>query len=201
MTPGSFAVELNHYLQLARDNFNLRTIDYVNLNGVSFIYNSGIPFYSRPVAINGKVVVGKVIDVNGDDVQSVSKLDTDVITVMRNCKVRNYSTNIMDTDHSVEICFKGKKTYNDVVNKLEEYQHIKDRLLISKPTVSHAAFHDGLPLFVLSYCKTNTFSTKAMVSKVDSDEDEMFFLFNHNQLQGEFNHPSAIINYHCNKRS
>lgn len=201
LTPGSFAVELNHYLQLARDNFNLRTIDYVNLNGVSFIYNSGIPFYSRPIAINGKVVVGKVIDVNGDDVQSVSKLDTDVITVMRNCKVRNYSTNIMDTDHSVEICFKGKKTYNEVVNKLEEYQHIKDRLLISKPTVSHAAFHDGLPLFVLSYCKASTFSTKAMVSKVDSDEDEMFFLFNHNQLQGEFNHPSAIINYHCKKRS
>lgn len=168
---------------------------------MSFIYNSGIPFYSRPIAINGKVVVGKVIDVNGDDVQSVSKLDTDVITVMRNCKVRNYSTNIMDTDHSVEICFKGKKTYHEVVNKLEEYQHIKDRLLISKPTVSHAAFHDGLPLFVLSYCKASSFSTKAMVSKVDNDEDEMFFLFNHNQLQGEFNHPSAIINYHCKKRS
>ena len=201
LTPGSFAVELNHYLQLARDNFNLRTIDYVNLNGVSFIYNSSIPFYSRPIGVNGKIVVGKVIDVNGDDVQPVSKLDTDVITVMRNCKVRNYSTNIMDTDHSVEICFKGKKTYQEVVDKLEEYQHIKDRLLINKPTVSHSAFHDGLPLFVLSYCKTNTFSTKAMVSKVDSDEDEMFFLFNHNQLQGEFKHPAAIINYHCKKRS
>lgn len=201
LTPGSYAVELNHYLQLARDNFNLRTIDYINLDGVSFIYNSSIPFYSRPVGINGKVVVGKVIDVSGDDVQPVSKLDTDMITVMRNCKVRNYSTNIMDNDHSVEICFKGKKTYQEVVDKLEEYQHIKDRLLINKPTVSHSAFHDGLPLFVLNYHKTNTFSTKAMVTKVDNDEDEMFFLFNHNQLQGEFTHPAAIINYHCKKRS
>jgi hypothetical protein len=201
LTHGSFAVELNHYLKLARDHLNLRTIDYINLNGVSFIYNSSIPFYSRPVGINGKIVVGKVIDVNGDDVQPVSKLDTDVITVIRNCKVRNYSTNIMDTDHSVEICFKGKKTYQEVVDKLEEYQHIKDRLLINKPTVSHSAFHDGLPLFVLSYCKTNSFISRALVSKVDSDEDEMFFLFNHNQLQGEFTHPAAIINYHCKKRS
>lgn len=201
LTPGSFAVELNHYLQLARDNFNLRTIDYVNLNGVSFIYNSSIPFYSRPVGINGKIVVGKVIDVNGDDVQPVSKLDTDVITALRNCKVRNYSTNIMDTDHSVEICFKGKKTYQEVVDKLEEYQHIKDRLLINKPTVSHSAFHDGLPLFVLSYWKASSFSTKAMVSKVDSDEDEMFFLFNHNHKPGEFNHPAQLVGFKCKKRS
>lgn len=201
LTPGSFAVELNHYLQLARDNFNLRTIDYVNLNGVSFIYNSSIPFYSRPVGINGKIVVGKVIDVNGDDVQPVSKLDTDVITVIRNCKVRNYSTNIMDTDHSVEICFKGKKTYQEVVDKLEEYQHIKDRLLINKPTVSHSAFHDGLPLFVLSYCKTNSFISRALVSKVDNDENEMFFLFNHNYKPGEFNHPARLVGYKCKKRS
>lgn len=200
LTPGSFAVELNHYLQLARDNFNLRTIDYINLNGVSFIYNSSIPFYSRPVGINGKIVVGKVIDVNGDDVQPVSKLDTDVITVIRNCKVRNYSTNIMDTDHSVEICFKGKKTYQEVVDKLEEYQHIKDRLLINKPTVSHSAFHDGLPLFVLSYCKTN-FISRALVSKVDNDENEMFFLFNHNYKPGEFNHPARLVGYKCKKRS
>lgn len=201
LTPGSFAVELNHYLQLARDNFNLRTIDYINLNGVSFIYNSSIPFYSRPVGINGKIVVGKVIDVNGDDVQPVSKLDTDVITVIRNCKVRNYSTNIMDTDHSVEICFKGKKTYQEVVDKLEEYQHIKDRLLINKPTVSHSAFHDGLPLFVLSYCKTNSFISRALVSKVDKDENEMFFLFNHNYKPGEFNHPARLVGYKCKKRS
>lgn len=201
LTPGSFAVELNHYLQLARDNFNLRTIDYINLNGVSFIYNSSIPFYSRPVGINGKIVVGKVIDVNGDDVQPVSELDTDVITVIRNCKVRNYSTNIMDTDHSVEICFKGKKTYQEVVDKLEEYQHIKDRLLINKPTVSHSAFHDGLPLFVLSYCKTNSFISRALVSKVDKDENEMFFLFNHNYKPGEFNHPARLVGYKCKKRS
>ena len=201
LTPGSFAVELNHYLQLARDNFNLRTIDYINLNGVSFIYNSSIPFYSRPVGINGKIVVGKVIDVNGDDVQPVSKIDTDVITVIRNCKVRNYSTNIMDTDHSVEICFKGKKTYQEVVDKLEEYQHIKDRLLINKPTVSHSAFHDGLPLFVLSYCKTNSFISRALVSKVDNDENEMFFLFNHNYKPGEFNHPARLVGYKCKKRS
>lgn len=201
LTPGSFAVELNHYLQLARDNFNLRTIDYINLNGVSFIYNSSIPFYSRPVGINGKIVVGKVIDVNGDDVQPVSELDTDVITVIRNCKVRNYSTNIMDTDHSVEICFKGKKTYQEVVDKLEEYQHIKDRLLINKPTVSHSAFHDGLPLFVLSYCKTNSFISRALVSKVDNDENEMFFLFNHNYKPGEFNHPARLVGYKCKKRS
>jgi hypothetical protein len=201
LTPGSFAVELNHYLQLARDNFNLRTIDYINLNGVSFIYNSSIPFYSRPVGINGKIVVGKVIDVNGDDVQPVSKLDTDVITIIRNCKVRNYSTNIMDTDHSVEICFKGKKTYQEVVDKLEEYQHIKDRLLINKPTVSHSAFHDGLPLFVLSYCKTNSFISRALVSKVDNDENEMFFLFNHNYKPGEFNHPARLVGYKCKKRS
>lgn len=201
LTHGSFAVELNHYLKLARDNFNLRTIDYVNLNGVSFIYNSSIPFYSRPVGINGKIVVGKVIDVNGDDVQPVSKLDTDVITVIRNCKVRNYSTNIMDTDHSVEICFKGKKTYQEVVDKLEEYQHIKDRLLINKPTVSHSAFHDGLPLFVLSYCKTNSFISRALVSKVDNDENEMFFLFNHNYKPGEFNHPARLVGYKCKKRS
>lgn len=201
LTPGSFAVELNHYLQLARDNFNLRTIDYINLNGVSFIYNSSIPFYSRPVGINGKIVVGKVIDVNGDDVQAVSELDTDVITVIRNCKVRNYSTNIMDTDHSVEICFKGKKTYQEVVDKLEEYQHIKDRLLINKPTVSHSAFHDGLPLFVLSYCKTNSFISRALVSKVDKDENEMFFLFNHNYKPGEFNHPARLVGYKCKKRS
>lgn len=201
LTPGSFAVELNHYLQLARDNFNLRTIDYINLNGVSFIYNSSIPFYSRPVGINGKIVVGKVIDVNGDDVQPVSELDTDVITVIRNCKVRNYSTNIMDTDHSVEICFKGKKTYQEVIDKLEEYQHIKDRLLINKPTVSHSAFHDGLPLFVLSYCKTNSFISRALVSKVDKDENEMFFLFNHNYKPGEFNHPARLVGYKCKKRS
>lgn len=201
LTHGSFAVELNHYLKLARDHLNLRTIDYINLNGVSFIYNSSIPFYSRPVGINGKIVVGKVIDVNGDDVQPVSKLDTDVITVIRNCKVRNYSTNIMDTDHSVEICFKGKKTYQEVVDKLEEYQHIKDRLLINKPTVSHSAFHDGLPLFVLSYCKTNSFISRALVSKVDNDENEMFFLFNHNYKPGEFNHPARLVGYKCKKRS
>lgn len=200
LTRGSFAVELNHYLQLARDHLNLRTIDYINLNGVSFIYNSSIPFYSRPVGINGKIVVGKVIDVNGDDVQPVSKLDTDVITVLRNCKVRNYSTNIMDTDHSVEICFKGKKTYQEVVDKLEEYQHIKDRLLINKPTVSHSAFHDGLPLFVLSYCKTNSFISRALVSKVDNDENEMFFLFNHNYKPGEFNHPARLVGFKCKKR-
>lgn len=201
LTRGSFAVELNHYLQLARDHLNLRTIDYINLNGVSFIYNSSIPFYSRPVGINGKIVVGKVIDVNGDDVQPVSKLDTDVITVLRNCKVRNYSTNIMDTDHSVEICFKGKKTYQEVVDKLEEYQHIKDRLLINKPTVSHSAFHDGLPLFVLSYCKTNSFISRTLVSKVDNDENEMFFLFNHNYKPGEFNHPARLVGFKCKKRS
>lgn len=200
LTRGSFAVELNHYLQLARDHLNLRTIDYINLNGVSFIYNSSIPFYSRPVGINGKIVVGKVIDVNGDDVQPVSKLDTDVITVLRNCKVRNYSTNIMDTDHSVEICFKGKKTYQEVVDKLEEYQHIKDHLLINKPTVSHSAFHDGLPLFVLSYCKTNSFISRALVSKVDNDENEMFFLFNHNYKPGEFNHPARLVGFKCKKR-
>lgn len=200
LTRGSFAVELNHYLQLARDHLNLRTIDYINLNGVSFIYNSSIPFYSRPVGINGKIVVGKVIDVNGDDVQPVSKLDTDVITVLRNCKVRNYSTNIMDTDHSVEICFKGKKTYQEVVDKLEEYQHIKDRLLINKPTVSHSAFHDGLPLFVLSYCKTNSFISRTLVSKVDNDENEMFFLFNHNYKPGEFNHPARLVGFKCKKR-
>lgn len=201
LTRGSFAVELNHYLQLARDHLNLRTIDYINLNGVSFIYNSSIPFYSRPVGINGKIVVGKVIDVNGDDVQPVSKLDTDVITVLRNCKVRNYSTNIMDTDHSVEICFKGKKTYQEVVDKLEEYQHIKDRLLINKPTVSHSAFHDGFPLFVLSYCKTNSFISRTLVSKVDNDENEMFFLFNHNYKPGEFNHPARLVGFKCKKRS
>lgn len=31
LTRGSFAVELNHYFQLARDHLNLRTIDYINL--------------------------------------------------------------------------------------------------------------------------------------------------------------------------
>lgn len=200
LTPGSFAVELNHYLQLARDNFNLRTIDYINLNGVSFIYNSSIPFYSRPVGINGNVAVGKVIDVNGDGVCPANKLGTDVFTVLRNCKVRNYSTDTMDSHPWVEICFKGKKTYDEVVNKLEEYQHIKDRLMIVKPTISHAAFHDGLPLFVLSYCKTSSLTERAMTSKVDRDEDEMFFLFNHNQLQGEFPHPAAIVDYKCKKR-
>lgn len=200
LTPGSFAVELNHYLQLARDNFNLRTIDYINLNGVSFIYNSVISFHTRAVGVNGKVVVGKVINVSGDDVCPVNKLSTDVFTVLNNCKVRNYSTNTMDTDHWVEICFKGKKTYQEVVDKLEEYQHIKDRLMIVKPTVSHAAFHDGLPLFVLSYRRTSSFPNQAMTSKIDRDEDEMFFLFNHNQLRGEFKHPAAIVDYKCKKR-
>ncbi len=200
LTPGSLAVELNHYLQLARDNFDLHTIDYINLDGVSFIYNSSIPFHARPISINGKVVVGKVFDINSDDVCSVDKLDTDVITTLRNCKVRNYSTNVMGGNHWVEICFKGKKTYQEVVNKLEEYQYIKDRLLISKPTLSHAAFHDGLPLFVLSYCKTNSFSNRILVSKVDSNEDEMFFLFSHHQPQGEFPHPALVINFNCKKR-
>lgn len=200
LTPGSFAVELNHYLQLARDNFNLRTIDYINLNGVSFIYNSVISFHTRAVGVNGKVVVGKVINVSGDDVCPVNKLRTDVFTVLNNCKVRNYSTNTMDTDHWVEICFKGKKTYQEVVDKLEEYQHIKYRLMIVKPTVSHAAFHDGLPLFVLSYRRTSSFPNQAMTSKVNHDEDEMFFLFNHNQLRGEFKHPAAIVDYKCKKR-
>ena len=200
LTPGGLAVELNHYLQLARDNFDLRTMDYINLSGVSFIYNSSIPFSTRPVSINGKVVIGNTIDVNGDGVRPVNELDTDVITVLRDCKVRNFSTNAMDSDHWVSICFKGKKTYQEVVSKLEEYQDIKDRLLISKPTVSHAAFHEGLPLFVLNYHKTNSFGNRAMVTKVDNDEDEMFFLFNHHSLSGEFLHPSRIVNYISIKR-
>ena len=200
LTPGGLAVELNHYLQLARDNFDLRTMDYINLSGVSFIYNSSIPFSTRPVSINGKVVIGNTIDVNGDGVRPVNELDTDVITVLRDCKVRNFGTNAMDSDHWVSICFKGKKTYQEVVNKLEEYQDIKDRLLISKPTVSHAAFYEGLPLFVLNYHKTNSFGNRAMVTKVDNDEDEMFFLFNHHSLSGEFPHPSRIVNYISIKR-
>lgn len=201
LTPGGIAAELNHYLQLARDNFDLRTIDYVNLNGVSFIYNSSIPFSSRPVSINNKVAVGKVIDVIGDEVLSIEELDTDVITVLRDCKLRNYSTNIMDTDHRVEICFKGKKTYQEVVDKLEAYPEIKDRILISKPTVSHAAFHEGLPLFVLNYNNVNAISNGAMVTKVDDNEDELFFLFfSSNHKRGEFNHPAPLVNYKCKKR-
>lgn len=165
ITPGYLACEINHFLSLTKDvNWFDKTFVPYSVGGVTFTLDYQDSKNLTYVKINDMFLNGTLLDPK--DAKPLSELDDDYVTIIKDSSMNNvliFAGTVEEEDdddpfsgssgnryYEAQVIFKGKKTYQEVV---EGYKSLLDNTTIESDSYNHPAMVNGNPMFVLKYVK------------------------------------------------
>lgn len=165
ITPGYLACEINHFLSLTKDaNWFDKTFVPYFVGGVTFTLDYQDSKNLTYVKINDMFLNGTLLDPK--DAKPLSELDDDYVTIIKDSSMNNvlifagtaeeededdpFSGPSSNRYYEAQVIFKGKKTYQEVV---EGYKSLLDNITIESESYNHPAMVNGNPMFVLKYVK------------------------------------------------
>lgn len=165
ITPGYLACEINHFLSLTKDaNWFDKTFVPYSVGGVTFTLDYQDSKNLTYVKINDMFLNGTLLDPK--DAKPLSELDDDYVTIIKDSSMNNVlifagTAEEEDEDdpfsgpsgnryYEAQVIFKGKKTYQEVV---EGYKSLLDNITIESESYNHPVMVNGNPMFVLKYVK------------------------------------------------
>ena len=176
ITPGYLACEINHFLNLTKDaNWFDKTFVPYSVGGVTFTLDYQDSKNLTYVKINDMFLNGTLLDPK--DAKPLSELDDDYVTIIKDSLMNNvliFAGTVEEEDeddpfsgpsgnryYEAQVIFKGKKTYQEVV---EGYKSLLDNITIESESYNHPAMVNGNPMFVLKYVRVEDLINNADVA-------------------------------------
>ena len=173
ITPGHLACEINHFLKLSeKENWLDKTyVPYV-VNGVTFALNYMDAKEHKITKINDVIYEGTIL--KSSEGKALSELGEEYITLVKDSEVNRVLVEDNaeeDTYYKTSLIFKGKKTYQEV---MEGYAKLFDKVSVVSDSHDHPAMVNGNPMFLLTYVKVEYFGEESKYW--DSEYEEAYYV-------------------------
>lgn len=173
ITPGYLACEINHFLKLSeKENWKDKTyVPYV-VNGVTFALNYMDAKEHKITKINDTIYEGLIL--KPSEGKALSELGEEYITLVKDSEVNRVLVEDNaeeDTYFKTRLIFKGKKTYQEV---MEGYAKLFDKVSVVTDSHDHPAMVNGNPIFLLTYVKVDHFGKESKYW--DSEYEEAYYV-------------------------
>ena len=173
ITPGYLACEINHFLKLSeKENWLDKTyVPYV-VNGVTFALNYMDAKEHKITKINDVIYEGLIL--KPSEGKALSELGEEYITLVKDSEVNRVLVEDNaeeDTYYKTRLIFKGKKTYQEV---MEGYAKLFDKVSVVTDSHDHPAMVNGNPMFLLTYVKVDRFGEESKYW--DSEYEEAYYV-------------------------
>lgn len=173
ITPGYLACEINHFLKLSeKENWLDKTyVPYV-VNGVTFALNYMDAKENKITKINDVIYEGLIL--KPSEGKALSELGEEYITLVKDSEVNRVLVEDNaeeDTYFKTRLIFKGKKTYQEV---MEGYAKLFDKVSVVTDSHDHHAMVNGNPMFLLTYVKVDHFGKESKYW--DSEYEEAYYV-------------------------
>lgn len=173
ITLGYLACEINHFLKLSeKENWQDKTyVPYV-VNGVTFAMNYMDAKEHKITKINDTIYEGTIL--KPSEGKALSELGEEYITLVKDSEVNRILVEDNaeeDTYYKTRLIFKGKKTYQEV---MEGYAKLFDKVYVVTDSHDHPAMVNGNPMFLLTYVKVGHFGEESKYW--DSEYEEAYYV-------------------------
>ena len=173
ITPGYLACEINHFLKLSeKENWLDKTyVPYV-VNGVTFALNYMDAKEHKITKINDVIYEGLIL--KPSEGKALSELGEEYVTLVKDSEVNRVLVEDNaeeDTYYKTRLIFKGKKTYQEV---MEGYVKLFDKVSVVTDSHDHPAMVNGNPMFLLTYVKVESFGEGSKYW--DSEYEEAYYV-------------------------
>lgn len=173
ITPGYLTCEINHFLKLSeKENWLDKTyVPYV-VNGVTFALNYMDAKEHKITKINDVIYEGTIL--KPSEGKALSELGDEYITLVKDSEVNRVLVEDNaeeDTYYKTRLIFKGKKTYQEV---MEGYAKLFDKVSVVSDSHDHPAMVNGNPMFLLTYVKVEHFGEESKYW--DSEYEEAYYV-------------------------
>ena len=173
ITPGHLACEINHFLKLSeKENWLDKTyVPYV-VDGVTFALNYMDAKEHKITKINDVIYEGTIL--KPSEGKALGELGEEYITLVKDSEVNRVLVEDNaeeDTYYKTRLIFKGKKTYQEV---MEGYAKLFDKVSIVTDSHDHPAMVNGNPMFLLTYVKVDHFGEESKYW--DSEYGEAYYV-------------------------
>lgn len=173
ITPGYLACEINHFLKLSeKENWKDKTyVPYV-VNGVTFALNYMDAKEHKITKINDVIYEGTIL--KPSEGKALSELGEEYVTLVKDSEVNRVLVEDNaeeDTYYKTRLIFKGKKTYQEV---MEGYAKLFDKVSVVTDSHDHPAMVNGNPMFLLTYVKVESFGEESKYW--DSECEEAYYV-------------------------
>lgn len=173
ITPGYLACEINHFLKLSeKENWKDKTyVPYV-VNGITFALNYMDAKEHKITKINDVIYEGTIL--KPSEGKALSELGEEYITLVKDSEVNRVLVEDNaeeDTYYKTRLIFKGKKTYQEV---MEGYAKLFDKVSVASDSHDHPAIVNGNPMFLLTYVKVEHFGKESKYW--DSEYEEAYYV-------------------------
>lgn len=173
ITPGYLACEINHFLKLSeKENWLDKTyVPYV-VNGVTFALNYMDAKEHKITKINDVIYEGLIL--KPSEGKALSELGEEYITLVKDSEVNHVlvEDNVEeDTYYKTRLIFKGKKTYQEV---MEGHAKLFDKVSVVTDSHDHPAMVNDNPMFLLTYVKVDHFGKESKYW--DSEYEEAYYV-------------------------
>lgn len=173
ITPGHLACEINHFLKLSeKENWLDKTyVPYV-VNGVTFALNYMDAKEHKITKINDVIYEGTIL--KPSEGKALGELGEEYITLVKDSEVNRVLVEDNaeeDTYYKTRLIFKGKKTYQEV---MEGYAKLFDKVSVVTDSHDHPAMVNGNPMFLLTYVKMDHFGKESKYW--DSEYEEAYYV-------------------------
>lgn len=173
ITPGYLACEINHFLKLSeKENWKDKTyVPYV-VNGVTFALNYMDAKEHKITKINDVIYEGLIL--KPSEGKALSELGEEYITLIKDSEVSRVLVEDNaeeDTYFKTRLIFKGKKTYQEV---MEGYAKLFDKVSVVSDSHDHPAMVNGNPMFLLTYVRVEHFGEESKYW--DSEYEEAYYV-------------------------
>lgn len=173
ITPGYLACEINHFLKLSeKENWLDKTyVPYV-VDGVTFALNYMDAKEHKITKINDVIYEGTIL--KPTEGKALGELGEEYITLVKDSEVNRVLVEDNaeeDTYYKTRLIFKGKKTYQEV---MEGYAKLFDKVSVVTDSHDHPAMVNGNPMFLLTYVKVDHFGKESKYW--DSEYEEAYYV-------------------------
>lgn len=173
ITPGYLACEINHFLKLSeKENCLDKTyVPYV-VDGVTFALNYMDAKEHKITKINDVIYEGTIL--KPSEGKALGELGEEYITLVKDSEVNRVLVEDNaeeDTYYKTRLIFKGKKTYQEV---MEGYAKLFDKVSVVTDSHDHPAMVNGNPMFLLTYVKVDHFGKESKYW--DSEYEEAYYV-------------------------
>ena len=187
ITLGHLACEINHFLKLTeKENWADKTYVPYSINGVTFSMNYQDAKNQRITVVNDMVYEGLIL--KSSEGKPVSEIGDEYVTVINGSSVNRVlvldeeerGTQIVDDTlfsgpssnvesgyyYGTQLIFKGKVTYQEVMEKHEKLLH---GVTVEGESFKHPAMVNGNPMFLLTYVKASDLGENAKYWEAESE--------------------------------
>lgn len=190
ITLGYLACEINHFLKLTeKENWPDKTYVPYSVNDVTFSMNYLDAKNQRITVVNDMVYEGLIL--KSSEGKAVSELGEEYVTVINGSSVGRvlvldeeaeqkekaqtdeddpFSGPSSNVDggyyYGTHLVFKGKKTYQEVMEKHEKLLH---GITVEGESFKHPAMVNGNPMFLLTYVKASDLGVNAKYWEADDE--------------------------------